>query len=258
MNRHQAWLLLVLCTVWPLICNFCTAAETTIDAALPDPNSAHDTSTEPNEWIALLDEAAAAQDLTNIQDILRDSNYQTRYPDSSVDPEAYARHQVTVPQGNAFLTQIFLVGTAVFVLFLVSTYLLREARDRRVLKEAREERYDESAPVRLEIPWEDIEDLVRHGRFAPAVRELLRKTFESLAIQQRVPLREALTSREIVRQLQLSTEGRAALSDLATTVENSLFGGENVSRIDYERCLTAYHSLVDTLRATSARPESVR
>lgn len=251
-KRLQTWLLLVVCLV-------CTAADTPAGtgAETPDPGSPHDTDTEPSGWIALMDEPTATQDLTNIQDILRDSEYQTGYP-NGVDSEVYTRRPFTVPQGNATLTQIFLVGAAIFVLFLVSTYLLREARDRRILREAREEIHDESAPVRLDIRWEDIEDLVRHGRFAPAVRELLRKTFESLATQQRVPLREALTSREIVRQLRLSTEGRAALSDLATTVENSLFGGENVSRIDYERCLAAYHSLVDTLRATPARPESVR
>ena len=193
--------------------------------------------------------------LDELHRILEDGEYQTSYPTQVEREPADYRRPKLAPQTGA-VPQAFLIGVGLLLLFFLATQIVREVQDRRMLAAGNTATTTGPSAVQLAIPWDGIDELVRDGRFAAAVRELLRRTFGSLASHQRLVLRDAFTSREVVRRLQLSDDGRGALTDLATTVEHSLFGGEDVDEADYRRCLGAYHTLVDTLKSGSASEEA--
>lgn len=82
------------------------------------------------------------------------------------------------------------------------------------------------------------EQLAAAGRFADAVRLLLRSTLELLG-RRSDPLPPGTTARELMRRIPLGDEERGALGVLVRTVESSWFGGAPVSTEDWQRCRDA-------------------
>lgn len=89
---------------------------------------------------------------------------------------------------------------------------------------------------------DDAERLARSGQFAEAIHTLLLRTFENISRQAALPA--ALTSREILGRVRAADDARAALGQLVSSVEVSIFGGAEPGAADYARCRESFERLL--------------
>ena len=89
-------------------------------------------------------------------------------------------------------------------------------------------------------PDEDAEieadDLARQGHYGEAMHVLLLKSLAEIRTRLGVSFAASLTSREIVRRVQLPQTGRGALVAIVQSVERTYYGGRPASREDYSGC----------------------
>ena len=100
----------------------------------------------------------------------------------------------------------------------------------------------EPAPTRAPLtrPQSEAEHLAKEGRYDEAVHVLLLETLRALTAHTRGGVSDALTSREVVREVDMPDAARKALGNLVTTVERSLFGQQSVHQRQYHECLEAF------------------
>ena len=108
------------------------------------------------------------------------------------------------------------------------------------------------APVAVRTLLGDADALAAKGRFAEAVRLLLRRSVED--VERRYPgtIRDSLTSREIARLPILAPAPREAFSGIASLVERAHFAGRALSRDDWEAARARYAVLGEEKRAGGA------
>jgi hypothetical protein len=112
---------------------------------------------------------------------------------------------------------------------------------------------DEQPPVmtpsaRLEEAQIEADDLARGGHYSEAMHVLLLKSLNELRRHLDLNFAVSLTSREILRRVQLSELGRNALADIIQAVEETYYGGRAVEARDYAACRSRF----DTLRRALA------
>jgi hypothetical protein len=99
----------------------------------------------------------------------------------------------------------------------------------------------------------EADDLARQGQYGEAMHVLLFKSLNEIRRQLGVSFAISLTSREILRRIQLSDAGRRALAAIILSVERTYFGGQQASQEDYSDCRSHFDTLRHLL-ATFAVP----
>ena len=95
--------------------------------------------------------------------------------------------------------------------------------------------------------------LSREGNFVEAMHVLLLHSLSEIRRQLGERFADSLTSREILRRVPLSEEGRAALRDIVGRVEWTYFGEHPAAAADYEACRERFQFLMAALHAAPGR-----
>jgi hypothetical protein len=98
----------------------------------------------------------------------------------------------------------------------------------------------------------EADDLAGQGHFSEAMHVLLLKSLDEIRRQLRISFAVSLTSREILRHVQLSDVGRRALAAIIQSVEQAYFGGREVGPQDYSDCRSNFDALKHSLAAAVA------
>ena len=139
-----------------------------------------------------------------------------------------------------------LIAAALFVLWMLWTRLRDGAwqlpRFRRTESAAADRQEEEwrpdAAPARAWL--EEADALAEGGHFAAAAHHLLIRSVEDIGRRRPGLVRPALTSRDLAASAALPPRARALFASIAKVVENSLFGGRDVSRDEWSGCREAY------------------
>lgn len=91
-------------------------------------------------------------------------------------------------------------------------------------------------------PLVDATTIAAQGNFALAIHTLLLRTLAALAHASAVPIRDAMTSREILANVTLPTRAAAALAELITVVERTHFGNAVPTEADFVACRAQYET----------------
>ncbi len=154
------------------------------------------------------------------------------------------------------MVRIILWGAVLFgagVLF----YSLRDDlplwdRSRKLLA-AEEGAHKTSTKIAMEEAQLQADDLARAGRYAEAMHVLLLQSLREMRRQLKTTFSDSLTSREILRLVQLSDLGRNAFSKMIQGVEYTHFGNQDAGPADYETCCNYYQILTQALNGEQAQ-----
>lgn len=145
---------------------------------------------------------------------------------------------------------------AVILGILVTIWSLRDSlpifsRSRRIV--AREALPASSSPSsRMEDAQIEADDLARQGHYGEAMHVLLLKSLAEIRTRLGVSFAASLTSREIVRRVQLPLTGRGALAAIVQSVERTYYGGRPASHEDYSGCREEFDMLKRSLAVVPA------
>jgi hypothetical protein len=111
---------------------------------------------------------------------------------------------------------------------------------------------DEAASVATglrpaEVVLEAADDLAAQGRFVEAMHVLLLQALADIRRRLDEEFADSLTSREILRSLQLSEVLRRPLREVISRVEWTYFGGHSADRDDYLACRANFSTLAQAL-----------
>jgi hypothetical protein len=98
----------------------------------------------------------------------------------------------------------------------------------------------------------EADDLARQGHYGEAMHVLLLKGLNEIRRQLGISFAVSLTSREILRRVQLSDVGRQSLSAIIRSVELTYFGGEDAGQNDYSDCRSNFETLKRSLATVAA------
>jgi hypothetical protein len=98
----------------------------------------------------------------------------------------------------------------------------------------------------------EADDLARQGHYGEAMHVLLLKGLNEIRRQLGISFAVSLTSREILRRVQLSDVGRQSLSAIIRSVELTYFGGEDAGQSDYSDCRSNFETLKRSLATAAA------
>jgi hypothetical protein len=149
----------------------------------------------------------------------------------------------------------FLLWGTVILGVLVIVWSLRDSlpvfsRSRKIV--AREEAPLSSVPSsRMEEAQIEADDLARQGHYSEAMHLLLLKSLNEIRRQLGINFAVSLTSREILRRIQLSDIGRRALAAIIQAVERIYFGGQEAGQADYAECRDHFDALRHSLAAVA-------
>lgn len=179
-----------------------------------------------------------------------DSGPQTEIPDPDVPEHGSSSHAAPV-----FVR--FLLWGAVIFGTLVIVWSLRDSLP--VISRSRKIIAAEQIPPRLaqstrmEEAQLEADDLARQGHYGEAMHVLLLKSLSEIRRQLGTSFAVSLTSREILRRVQLPDMGRQSLTDIIRSVERTYFGGENADQSDYRDCRSNFETLKHSLATVAAR-----
>jgi hypothetical protein len=105
---------------------------------------------------------------------------------------------------------------------------------------------------RMEEAQLEADDLARQGRYDQAMHVLLLKSLNEIHRQLGTSFAVSLTSREILRRVQLPEIGRRSLTSIIRSVERTYFGAEAAGQRDYSDCRTHFETLKYSLAARDA------
>ena len=143
---------------------------------------------------------------------------------------------------------IFWVGLAALaavILYAIATAIIGVVQERRG-REASDDTVAEYAPsaATARILLDEADALASQGRFAEAIRLILRRSIQDIERAQPDAVRLSLTSREIARSPRLGERTRSIFSQIARMVEHAHFAGRGASQDDYASARSLYSSLV--------------
>jgi hypothetical protein len=150
----------------------------------------------------------------------------------------------------------FILWGAVILGILVIFWSLRDSLP--VFSRSRKIVAPETAPAaatqcsRMNEAQIEADDLAGQGYFSEAMHVLLLKSLDEIRRQLRISFAVSLTSREILRYVQLSDVGRRALAAIIQSVEQAYFGGREVGPQDYSDCRSNFDALKHSLAAAVA------
>ena len=125
------------------------------------------------------------------------------------------------------------------------------SRARKLLAES--ENAGTGAVARMETAQAEADDLAGSGSFAEAMHVLLLRSVSEMRRRLDSPIAESLTSREILRQTDLSPEERGVFETIVGSVEISYFGSHRPGEDEYETCRRSFDDLTELLRAGRGR-----
>jgi hypothetical protein len=150
----------------------------------------------------------------------------------------------------------FMLWGAVIVGIVVIVWSLRDSLP--VISRSRKIIAPEQAPTamaqsnRMDEAQLEADDLARQGHYGEAMHVLLLKSLNEIRRQLGISFAVSLTSREILRRVQLSDVGRQSLSAIIRSVELTYFGGEDAGRNDYSDCRSNFETLKRSLATVAA------
>ena len=186
-------------------------------------------------------------------------------PRAEPDPKAVPRTEMPEPRAKApdqrstsrdfpQFIRLLLWG-AVIVGVLVAVWALRDSlpvisRSRKIVVPKH------SSPLpspsnRLEEARLEADDLARRGHYGEAMHLLLLNSLSELRRQLKTSFAISLTSREILRRVQLPDTGRQSLRAIIAAVERTYFRGDDAGQADYFDCRSNFETLKQSL-ATAA------
>ena len=181
------------------------------------------------------------------------------------DPKAVPRTEMPEPRAKApdqrstsrdFPQSIrLLLWGAVIVGVLVAAWSLRDSlpvisRSRKIV--VPKQSSPSPAPSnRLEEARLEADDLARKGHYGEAMHLLLLNSLSELRRQLKTSFAISLTSREILRRVQLPDTGRQSLRAIIAAVERTYFRGDDAGQADYFDCRSNFETLKQSL-ATAA------
>lgn len=179
------------------------------------------------------------------------SGLQPEAPDSTVHAPDHAANFNVAP---GFIR--FLLWGAVIAGTLTIAWSLRDSLP--VVSRSRKIITPEPAPPsltrsgRMEEVQVEADDLARQGHYGQAMHLLLLKGLDEIRRQLGTKFAVSLTSREILRRVQLSNIGHQSLTAIIRSVERTYFGGEEAGQIDYSDCRINFETLKHSLVAIDA------
>lgn len=192
---------------------------------------------------------SASSDVRGIlQSVIRRWDLQTTMPGGTIRPAGWLDWlNFDLPPD---LLRLLLWG-AVILGVLVTLWSLRDSlpvfsRSRTIV--TRDEAFQTSGSSgRMEEAQIEADDLARQGRYGEAMHLLLLKSLTEIRRGLGVSFAVSLTSREILRRVQLPDLGRDALSGVVQSVERTYYGGRSASQEDYIDCRTRFDILKQSL-----------
>lgn len=194
----------------------------------------------------------------NARDAIRDQDLQGDLPADALTP----KEKSTPVSLNTFLNSFFSNGlrSLLWIIVVISTlvigWLLRDSlpiwdRSRKIVASAdglgTAPRRDAMSVAQLEA-----DDLARLGRFVEAMHVLLLQSLAEMRRLLGITIADSLTSREILRRVQLPDAGHASLGSIIQQVERTYFGEQAADAGDYQTCRQNYETLKQTLVAGGA------
>jgi hypothetical protein len=101
--------------------------------------------------------------------------------------------------------------------------------------------------TRMEEARLEADDLARLGHYGEAMHLLLLQSLSELRRQLGTSFAASLTSREILRRVQLPHIGRQSLTAIIGSVEQTYFGGQGAGQDDYSVCRSNFEILKRSL-----------
>ena len=182
---------------------------------------------------------------TAAREAIRHLDLQTELPR---EPTPQPKLQLSLPPELAYLALIIIVA------FLL--YLFRHQLSRWRLPGWAPEWSADGPESGEEAPAPPVlaaglkaDELARQGRFVEAMHVLLLQSLADLRERLGVEFADSLTSREILRNAQLSEPNRKRLSDIVARVEWCYFGGYPAALTDYAACRHSFDALVAAVHA---------
>ena len=192
---------------------------------------------------------ARAQDTAGerIARILLDDGYQRELPAPKPEPEEPDPPRLvedSTPSGSFDLTLLFWALAAATGAVLLFHLALRLRGRHWGAAEAGGEGAPAEPTELAAGPLADADQLAAAGAWAEAMHLLLLHVVEALKRRLgQVP--PALTSRELMRRIQLPEPATAAFGAIVAAVERSHFGGKPVGAADYHACRGHYQAFLD-------------
>ena len=149
-----------------------------------------------------------------------------------------------------------LAAIAIVIFMTWRDNLWSSSRSRRFERITEESVPAAEAAARMEKAQVEADEFARQGNFAEAMHTLLLRSVDELRRYLSVSIAVSLTSREILRHANLSSEGRDLFADIINRVEISYFGAHCPEADDYRACRSSFDSLTGVLRQYSAQSGS--
>ena len=96
------------------------------------------------------------------------------------------------------------------------------------------------------------DDLAAQGRYVEAMHVLLLQALAEIRVRLNEPFADSLTSREILRNKQLTDDLRHPLRDVVSRVEWTYFGEHPAEQNDYLACRSSFAALARSLYGSAA------
>jgi hypothetical protein len=165
----------------------------------------------------------------------------------------------TLPSIPAGFTRIFarilllcaIITIALIVLSNLKNNLWSRSRAKKLSFEGGEKERGADAASRMEHAQAEADDLAKEGGFAEAIHIMLLRSVGEMRNRMRNPIAASLTSRELLRNLDLSPEEREVFGALVDSVEISYFGGREPGEEEYLACRRSFDALTALLRRYS-------
>jgi hypothetical protein len=105
---------------------------------------------------------------------------------------------------------------------------------------------------RMDEAQVEADDLARQGYYGEAMHVLLLKSLNELRRQLGISFAVSLTSREILRRVDLPDIGHRSLTAIIASVERTYFGGQPAGQSDYSDCRSNFDNLRYSLASVAA------
>lgn len=198
---------------------------------------------------------------------VRRLNAQTSMPDgekmtATVKPETHVSSGSRFDSGRMNVNDIarWLLWISIAVMLGIVLFHLRDnlwsfsrARDVRAREDSFAAREKSAASVaRMERAGGEADSLAEQGDYAQAIHVLLLQTLEELRLRSGAGFAASLTSRELLRSLELPPEQRALFAEIIGRVEVSWFGPHEPDGEEYAACRRDFESLKRMIHAGGA------
>ena len=183
------------------------------------------------------------------------ADLQAEMPDGAIKSPDLPKNSFSLP-GSEEAFRV-LLWTAVVGGVLVLGYLLRDSlplydRSRAIV--AREDGLQPALqPGAMNEAQTEAEELARLGRYVEAMHVLLLQSLAEMRRRLGISIADSLTSREILRRVELPDRGRASLGAIIQQVERTYFGEQGADLADYNTCRDSFGVLKQALMARPAR-----